>query len=81
MAKISIYLEDHQLKDLDYLVKNATYLSKRNRSALLSYLLERESAKQKREEMLAAAAVVDELNIGWSEGEQNCAIIDAEVSG
>jgi hypothetical protein len=31
--------------------------------------------------MLEAAAVVDNLNLGWSEEEQNCAIIDAEVSG
>ncbi|MDJ0632838.1 MAG: hypothetical protein QNJ34_06570 [Xenococcaceae cyanobacterium MO_188.B29] len=81
MAKISIYLDDEQLKDLDDLIANSPNLSKRNRSAFFSYLLKQEVAKQKRAMMLEAAAAVDELNLGWSEEEQNCAIIDAEVSG
>lgn len=31
--------------------------------------------------MLEAAKALDELGLGWSEEEQNCAIIDTEVSG
>jgi hypothetical protein len=81
MAKISIYLEDSQLKDLDDLVKNTTHLNKKNRSAMVGYLLQQETIKQKRKRMLEAATAVDKLNIGWSEEEEYCAIIDAEVSG
>ena len=31
--------------------------------------------------MLEAAQAVNELGLGWSKEEQNCAIVDAEVSG
>jgi metal-responsive CopG/Arc/MetJ family transcriptional regulator len=81
MPKISIYLDEEGLKDLENLVKSNPHLTKRNRSELISYLLKQAAKEQKRMEMLEAANALDELNIGWSEEEQNCAIIDAEVSG
>ena len=81
MAKVSIYLDDELLEKLDILVENSEYLTKRNRSSLCSYLIEQEAAKQKRRQMLEAAQAVDELGLGWSEEEQDCAIIDEEVSG
>ncbi len=81
MAKISIYLDDDLLKELDCLVENSPYLTKRSRSSLCSYLVAQESVKQKRQEMLEAASAIDELDLGWSEEEQNCAIIDAGASG
>ncbi|WP_019507232.1 hypothetical protein [Pleurocapsa sp. PCC 7319] len=81
MPKISIYLDEERLKDLERLVKSNPHLTKRNRSELVSYLVEQAAIKQKRSEMLEAAEAIDELNLGWSEEEQNCAIFDAEVSG
>jgi metal-responsive CopG/Arc/MetJ family transcriptional regulator len=81
MAKISIYLDEQRLKELDELVDSYPHLTKRSRSALCSYLVEQEAAKQKRQKMIEAAMAVDDLNLGWSEEEQSCAIIDAEVSG
>ena len=81
MAKISIYLDDERLKELDNLVENSPYLVKRNRSSLFNYLIEQEAIKQRRQKMLEAAKAADELNLGWSTEEENCAIIDAEVSG
>ncbi len=81
MAKISIYLDEQRLKELDELVDSYPHLTKRSRSALCSYLVEQEAAKQKRQKMIEAAIAVDDLNLGWSEEEQSCAIIDAEVSG
>jgi Arc/MetJ-type ribon-helix-helix transcriptional regulator len=81
MPKISIYLDEEGLKDLEDLVKSNPHLTKRNRSELISYLLKQAAKEQKRIEMLEAAQALDELNIGWSEEEENCAIIDAEVSG
>ena len=81
MAKISIYLDEQRLKELDELVDNYPHLTKRSRSALCSYLVEQEAAKQKRQKMIEAAMAIDEMNLGWSEEEQKCAIIDAEVSG
>jgi metal-responsive CopG/Arc/MetJ family transcriptional regulator len=81
MAKISIYLDEQRLKELDELVDNYPHLTKRSRSALCSYLVEQEAAKQKRQKMIEAAIAVDDLNLGWNEEEQSCAITDAEVSG
>ncbi|MEM7762148.1 MAG: hypothetical protein AAF298_29130 [Cyanobacteria bacterium P01_A01_bin.40] len=81
MAKISIYLDDERLRELDELVKNSPYLVKRNRSSLFNYLIEQEAIKQRRKTMLEAAQVADELNLGWSSEEENCAVIDLEVSG
>jgi len=81
MAKISIYLDEQRLKELDELVDNYPPLTKRSRSALCSYLVEQEAAKQKRQKMIEAAIAVDDLNLGWNEEEQSCAITDGEVSG
>jgi metal-responsive CopG/Arc/MetJ family transcriptional regulator len=81
MAKISIYLDEQRLKELDELVDNYPHLTKRSRSALCSYLVEQEAAKQKRQKMIEAAIAVDDFNLGWNEEEQSCVIIDAEVSG
>ena len=81
MSKISISLEDELEEDLDSLVSNHPNLTKRNRSALINYLIRQEALKQKREAMLEAAATIDELNLGWDKEEEYCAIIDAEVSG
>ncbi len=81
MSKISISLEDGLEKDLDSLVLTHPDLAKRNRSALINYLIKQEALKQKRTAMLEAASAIDELNLGWSEEEEYCSIIDAEVSG
>lgn len=81
MSKISISLEDRLKGDLDNLVKTHPNLDKRNRSALVNYLVKEEVKRRKKQEMIEAAAAVDELNIGWSEEEEYCAIIDAEVFG
>ena len=81
MAKISIYLDDERLKELDNLVENSPYLVKLNRSSLFNYLIEQEAIKQRRQKMLEAAKAADQLNLGWSVEEENCAIIDAKVSG
>lgn len=81
MSKISISLEDGLEQDLDNLVLNHPDLAKRNRSALINYLIKQEALKQKRTAMLEAASAIDELNLGWSEEEEYCSIIDAEVSG
>ncbi len=81
MAKISIHLDEATLQELDELVKSSPHLSKRNRSALCSYLIEKEATKLKRQQMLEAAQALDELDIGWSEEEASCVITDAEVSG
>ncbi|WP_319421522.1 ribbon-helix-helix domain-containing protein [Pleurocapsa sp. FMAR1] len=81
MAKVSIYIDDELLKKLDSLVESSEHITKRNRSALCSYLIEQEVAKHKRRQMLEAAQAVDELGLGWSEEELDCAIIDGEVFG
>ena len=80
MAKISIYIDDELLEELDNLVKSSQSITKRSRSALCSYLIKQEAARQKRRQMLEAAEAVDELSLGWSEEEQ-ARFIDAEVSG
>lgn len=81
MAKVSIYIDDELLNKLDSLVATSKHITKRNRSALCSYLIEQEVAKQKRKKMLEAAQAVDKLDLGWSEDEENCSITDAEVFG
>lgn len=54
MAKISIYLDEQRLKELDELVDTYPYLTKRSRSSLCSYLVEQEAAKQKRKKTRVA---------------------------
>ena len=81
MAKISIYLDDHQLAEIDQLVESNPDLTNRSRSALISYLIKQEVKKHKKQKMVEAAKLIDELDLGWSEEEEKCAIIDLEVSG
>lgn len=81
MAKISIYLDDRQLQEIDQLIKDNPYITNRSRSALISYLIEQEITKNKKQKMVEAAKLIDELDLGWSEEEQQCAIIDLEISG
>ena len=81
MAKISIYLDEERLKELDKLVDTYPHLTKRSRSSLCSYLVEQEAAKQKRQKMIKVAIAVDEMNLGWDAEKESCAIIDAEISG
>ncbi len=81
MAKISIHLDKERLKELDELVKISPNLAKRNRSALCSHLIAQEITRLQRLQMLEAAKALNELNIGWSEEEENCAITDVGLSG
>lgn len=81
MAKISVHLETERLKELDELVESIPDLDKRNRSALLARLIKQATAKHKREKMLEAVVALEELNLGWTEEQENCVIIDMEVSG
>ena len=48
MAKISIYLDDHRLKQIDQLVNTHPNLANRNRSALISHLIDQEIIRQTR---------------------------------
>ncbi|WP_036485687.1 hypothetical protein [Myxosarcina sp. GI1] len=81
MAKISIYLDELKLKHLDDLVDSNPHLTKRSRSSLLGYLIEQEVAKETKRKMIEAAQTIDELDLGWNEDEEECAIIDLKVSG
>ncbi len=79
MAKISIYLDDLRIKQIDSLINANSNLN--NRSALISHLIEQEIIRQEKSKMLEAAKLIDELDLGWTEEEEECAIIDMEVSG
>lgn len=79
MAKISIYLDDYKLEQIDRLIDSSIDLT--NRSALISHLIEKEIMAQTKSKMLEGAKLLDELDIGWTEQEEECAIIDKEVSG
>lgn len=81
MAKISIYLDDCKLEQIDQLVKTNPNLANPNRSALISYLIDQEIIRQTRLNMVEAAKVIDELDLGWTKEEEECAITDMEVSG
>jgi hypothetical protein len=75
MPNISIYLTNDQLKILDSVAQN------QSKSAFIASLIEQEAKRQEKEEMLEATQQIDLLNLGWSETEEECAIIDMEVSG
>ncbi|MEM9273043.1 MAG: hypothetical protein AAGA80_08785 [Cyanobacteria bacterium P01_F01_bin.143] len=79
MAKISIDLDDNKLEQIDLLIDSSTNIT--NRSDLISHLIEKEIIAQTRSKMLEGAKLLDELDIGWTEQEEECAIIDKEVSG
>ncbi len=79
MAKISIYLDDLRIKQIDSLISANSNLN--NRSALISHLIEQEIIRQEKAKMPEAAKLIDELDLGWTEEEEECAIVDMEVSG
>ena len=81
MAKISIYLDERRLKQIDQLLNNTPNLANRSRSALISHLINQEIIRQTRLNMVEAAKVIDELDLGWTREEEECAITDMEVSG
>ncbi|MEA5550978.1 ribbon-helix-helix domain-containing protein [Anabaena cylindrica UHCC 0172] len=63
MAKISISLPDELLNYIDQKVEN--------RSALIENLLKQWQEKQQDEALVAACALVDELELGWESEWQN----------
>lgn len=79
MGKISIYLDDLRIEQIDSLI--AANSSLNNRSALISHLIEQEAIRQEKVKMVKAAKLIDELDLGWTEEEERCAIIDSELSG
>lgn len=79
MAKISIYLDESKLEQIDRLIASNSEIN--NRSALISHLIEKEIIAQTKSKMLEGAKLLDELDLGWTEEEEGCAIIDREVSG
>ncbi|MDJ0903750.1 MAG: hypothetical protein QNJ55_33670 [Xenococcus sp. MO_188.B8] len=81
MAKIYIYLDDCKLKQIDQLLNTTPNLANRSRSALISHLIDQEIIRQTRLNMVEAAKVIDELDLGWTREEEECAITDMEVSG
>jgi hypothetical protein len=81
MPKISIYLDEKKLKQIEQLINNDSHLMNFSRSALIGYLIEQEVARFDKRKMVEAAEAIDELDLGWSEKEQECAIIDAEAFG
>ncbi len=86
MTNISIYLTEEQQKKLDTLVKkgmaqNLPTGAKRNRSTIIGLLIEQEINRLEITEMVADAIEIDGLNLGWSEEEEQCQIIDMEQFG
>jgi hypothetical protein len=91
MGNISIYLNDSQQQKLDLLAskgiaedvkKNLSSVStERSRSALVGLIIEKEYAKLLEAEMIADALVIDREDLGWSEAEEQCQIIDLEQFG
>lgn len=86
MANISIYLTEEQQKKLDILIQKGLAQDlpkgeKRNRSALIGLLIEQETNRLELAEMIDDAVKIDSLNLGWSEEEEQCQIIDLEQFG
>ena len=90
MPNISIYLSEEQQQKLDLLTKkglaqdllaNVVTTTERSRSALIALLVEQEARKLEEAEMIADAVEIDRHQLGWSEEEQECQIIDMEQSG
>lgn len=86
MGNISIYLTEEQQKKLDFLMEkglahNLPTGEKRNRSALIGLLIEQETKRLELAEMIDDAVKVDSLNLGWSEEEEKCQIMDMEQFG
>ncbi|WP_124971414.1 hypothetical protein [Aphanothece sacrum] len=74
MPNISIYLTNDQLKILDIISQN------KSESDFIASLIEQEEKRKEKEEMLEAVQQIDLLDLGWSETEEECAIIDMELS-
>ena len=91
MGNLSIYLSDRQQQKLDFLSKKgiaedlpnskSKTSAKRNRSAIIATLVEREYKRLIEAEMVADAIAIDTENLGWSNEEELCQIIDSEQSG
>ena len=90
MPNISVYLTEEQQQKLDMLAKkglaqdllaNKTTKIERSRSSLIALLVEQEANKLEEVEMIADAVEIDNRQLGWSEEEQECQIIDMEQSG
>jgi hypothetical protein len=83
MSNVSIYLTEQQKQMLEMLLaKQGQRTEERiNRSTLIGNLIEREIERLELAEMIADAAEIDNLNLGWNEGEQSCQITDMEVFG
>ncbi|MEL6439890.1 MAG: hypothetical protein AAFQ80_11630 [Cyanobacteria bacterium J06621_8] len=90
MPNISVYLTEEQQQKLDMLAKNGlaqdllastTMKKERSRSSLIALLVEQEANKLEEAEMIADAVEVDNYQLGWSEQEQECQIIDMEQFG
>ncbi|MDJ0648420.1 MAG: hypothetical protein QNJ60_06900 [Xenococcaceae cyanobacterium MO_188.B19] len=81
MAKISIYLDERRLEQIDRLIETSPNLTNRSRSALISHLIDQEITRQTKLRMVEAAKLVDELDLGWTKEEEECVIIDKEVCG
>lgn len=73
MARISISLPDELVNYLDREVED--------KSSLITSLLQQWRQQQEAEELARARAVVDELELGWSDEWQTAAIIDSEAFG
>ena len=61
-------------------MKNNYNLTNRNRTVLISHLIDHEIIRQTRLNMVEAAKIIDELELGWTQEEEECAITDMEVS-
>ena len=90
MTNISIYLTQEQQDKLNILMKKGTAKDlsnkakttiERSRSALIGILIEQEIEKLMEAEMIADAVEIDNQNLGWSEEEEKCQIIDLEQFG
>ena len=83
MSNVSIYLTEQQKQMLKILlIKQGQRTKERiNRSTLIGNLIEREIERLELAEMIADAAEIDNLNLGWNEEEQSCQITDMEAFG
>lgn len=83
MSNVSIYLTEQQKQMLKILlVKQGQRTKERiNRSTLIGNLIEREIERLELAEMIADAAEIDNLNLGWNEEEESCQITDMEAFG
>lgn len=87
MPNISVYLTKEQQQKLDMLAKkglaqdllvHTAVKTERSRSSLIALLVEQEANKLEEAEMIADAVAIDNCQLGWSEEEQECQIIDME---